>query len=132
MPHEDSEASEVYKAEEVVGLVLVSRADSPEAQEPSEEPFDLPAPSVAAQAAPVGLAPCVDPSRGDQLDSFRREVFFESSATIFSNRKSWKKRLEYCPLLIGQVHRELRSQPRSAVDLMTFRSDFAVLPVAHL
>jgi hypothetical protein len=55
-----------------------------------------------------------------------------SSATILSNRKSRKKRLKCCPLLIGQVHRDFRSQPRSAVDLMTFRSDFAALPVAHL
>jgi hypothetical protein len=55
-----------------------------------------------------------------------------SPTTVFSNWKSRQKRLECYPLLVGQVHRDFRSQTCSSVDLVTFRSDIAELRLARL
>ena len=70
------------KAEEVVGLVLVARADAAKTKQPGEETFDLPPPSISAQRATVGATPGHGSSWSNQLDLLRGEVFVELLAVV--------------------------------------------------
>ena len=69
MPQEDTDASEVDEAEEVLGVALIAGDQPAVVLEPGEQPFDLPAALVASQGSAV-LSQVFD-SRGvrcDQLD----------------------------------------------------------------
>ena len=48
-PKQDRDASEVDEAEVVLGLLLVTGDEAPEAHQPGEEALDVPAPSVASK-----------------------------------------------------------------------------------
>jgi len=53
MPQQDADASEVKEAEEVLGMALIAGDQTAVVLEPSEEPFDLPAPAIAPQGTTV-------------------------------------------------------------------------------
>jgi len=83
MPQQDDEASEVNEAQEVGGLHLVSRADAPESQQPSEESLDLPAAAIASKGPTVLLAGALAGANGrDQLDSLPRERLAELRTVV--------------------------------------------------
>ena len=82
MPQEYDEASEVYKAEEVLGFVFIPCADAAESKQPSKEALHLPSTSVPAQRPAIGEASGHGTSWGYQLDVLRREVFLELLAVV--------------------------------------------------
>jgi hypothetical protein len=53
MPEQDSGAGEIQHRDEVVNVAFPAADETPEVMKPSREVFDLPAPSGAAQTAPV-------------------------------------------------------------------------------
>ena len=55
-----------------------------------------------------------------------------SAATILANLRLRKKLLDCGPLLVGQVHLDLRSQTGSSVDRLRIRFNFRDLTEPHL
>ena len=53
-------------------------------------------------------------------------------APVFADLRLGKKRLDCSPLLIGQIHRDFRSQPRSEVDRREIRLNLRCLRQRHL
>jgi hypothetical protein len=87
MPEQDTEASELDEAEEVLRVSLPSIGEPAVAEQPSKQALDLPAAHVAAQGAAIlsaSLAP-VGLVRSDQLDpSFFAKPRVERIAVISS------------------------------------------------
>jgi hypothetical protein len=53
MPHEDDRASKLKQAEEILWVVFPANNDAAKIMPPSEQAFDFPAATVAAQAATI-------------------------------------------------------------------------------
>ena len=70
LPQEDHGACEMEKSQEVLGLSFPPRRDAAKLFEPSEESFDFPPTSVAAQRPSV-----LRPVAGILAGSFRRDEF---------------------------------------------------------
>jgi hypothetical protein len=64
-------------------VVFVASDEPPEAQHPREEPFDVPPPTIAPQAATIlGLALSPRIVRGDHLDAVAAQVVVEFVAVV--------------------------------------------------
>ena len=68
MSEQEVKAGELNKAEEVLDVVLPASDEAAEVVHPGEEPFHLPAPTVAAQHSSILSSASALPVRGDQFD----------------------------------------------------------------
>src|SRR5215831_14312479 len=82
MPDEDPDAGEPDEAHEVAGLRLVAGVDATVAQEPGEEPLDVPPPPIATKAAAVLCLGVPWMVRGDELDPALLELSVERVAVV--------------------------------------------------
>lgn len=83
MPKQNNRACEMQKAAVIGGAPLIPSDESTRVLEPGKEPFDFPAPLIAAQRAPI-LGE-VDPIRamgGNQFDAAGGEGLVERVAVI--------------------------------------------------
>jgi hypothetical protein len=82
MPDEDPEAGEPDEAHEVAGFGLIAGVDATMAQEPGDEPLDVPPPSIATEGAAVlglGVSRMV---RSDELDAASTKLSVERIAVV--------------------------------------------------
>ena len=82
MPDEDPEAGEPDEAHEVAGFGLVAGVDATVAQEPGEEPLDMPPPPIATKATAVLSLAVAWMVRGDELDPALLELGVERVAIV--------------------------------------------------
>ncbi len=69
MAEEDENATELHKTEVILRVSLPARDEATKVLKPGEQPFDLPAPTIAAHGSAVlGNVDAVRPVRGNQLD----------------------------------------------------------------
>ena len=83
MPQQDADASEVKEAEEVLGMALIPGDQTAVVLEPSEEPFDLPAPAIPPQGTTV-LGPHSSTRRWGAISSIPRSRRSLSSKPLLS------------------------------------------------
>ncbi len=79
MSHEYREATELDKAQEIGGVMLMARQNATEVLQPGKQSLDLPSPFVSTQCPAVlrhGPGP-IAPMRGDQLDALLFQLGIE-------------------------------------------------------
>src|SRR5262249_12374029 len=83
-PEEDNEASELYEAEEVPGVVLPTDGDAALPLNPSKEALHEPASHIAAQPSPIlrGRLASVAAMRRDHLDAVLAQLLIEWTAIV--------------------------------------------------
>ena len=68
MPEQEVKAGELDKPEKVLDVVFPARDQAAEVVHPGEEPFNFPAPAIAAQLSSVLRLPPALPVGRDQFD----------------------------------------------------------------
>src|SRR5262249_17391085 len=83
-PEEDNEASELYEAEEVLGVVFPTDEDAALPLNPSKEALHEPASHIAAQPSPIlrGRLASVAAMRRDHLDAVLAQLLIEWIAIV--------------------------------------------------
>src|SRR5262249_37747807 len=83
-PEEDNEASELYEAEEVPGVVFPTDEDAALPLNPSKEELHEPASHIAAQPSPIlrGRLASVAAMRRDHLDAVLAQLLIEWIAIV--------------------------------------------------
>src|SRR6516225_11655177 len=83
-PEEDNEASELYEAEEVPGVVFPTDEDAALPLNPSKEALHEPASHIAAQPSPIlrGRLASVAAMRRDHLDAVLAQLLIEWIAIV--------------------------------------------------
>src|SRR4029077_6172386 len=81
---EDHEAGELYKAEEVLGVVLPADEDATLPLYPSEEPLDEPSPRVTALPSPIlrGRLAAIGTMRRDHLNAVVSQLLIQRIAVM--------------------------------------------------
>src|SRR5579871_4371519 len=83
MPDENPDAGEPDKAHEIAGFELVAGVDTTVAQEPGDEPLDVPPSPIATETSAVlGLAVASGVVRRDQVDPAFLELCVEWIAVV--------------------------------------------------
>ena len=82
MPDEDPDAGEPDKAHEVAGFGLVPGVDATVAQQPCDEPLDVPATAIATKRTAILRLWVSRMVRGDQVDPALAQLRVERVAVV--------------------------------------------------